>query len=76
MLRRGKKEQEQPIPDEVKQSIRRALRTQDGKVLLDFLKARGGVEIPTYSVGKEHEAMIHHGARKALVNELIQILEA
>lgn len=74
MLRRGKKED--PVPDEVQLAIRRVFASGDGEILLQFLKARSGVDIPTYKVGKEYEAMIHHGARKALVNEIVQILEA
>lgn len=73
---RKKQEAEKPISDEVKQAIRRAVNTPDGKVLLDFLETRGGVGIPTYKVGKDFEAIIHHGARKALVCELLEILEA
>ncbi|MEZ6852106.1 hypothetical protein [Halodesulfovibrio aestuarii] len=72
---RKKQEAEKPFSDETKQAIRRALNTADGKELLEFLKVRGGVDIPTYQAGKEHEAMIHHGARKALVKELLDILK-
>lgn len=73
---RKKQEAEKPLSDETMQAIRRALSTPDGKELLEFLKVRGGVDIPTYQAGKEHEAMIHHGARKALVKEVISIMEA
>lgn len=73
---RKKQEVEKPLSDETIQAIRRALTTPDGEELLEFLKIRGGVDISTYQAGKEHEAMIHHGARKALVKEVISIMEA
>lgn len=73
--KRQEPEKEKPIPDDVKQAIRRACATPDGAVLLEFLKARGGVELPTYKVNKPYEAMIHHGACKALVGEVLEILE-
>ncbi|KAF1077658.1 hypothetical protein [Halodesulfovibrio sp. MK-HDV] len=73
---RKKQGAEKPLSDETRQAIRRALSTPDGKELLEFLKVRGGVDRSTYQIGKEHEAMIHHGARKALVKEVISIMEA
>lgn len=74
--KRQESENEKPLSDEKRAAIRRALSTPDGKELLEFLKVRGGVDTPTYQAGKDHEAMIHHGARKELVKELISILEA
>lgn len=78
MRSRWKKEsgQEKPFSDADRQAIRRVLSTPDGKALLDFLKAKGGVDVPTYRKGTSHEEMIHHGARKALVCEVLDILKA
>lgn len=76
MMRRKKPENSHPVSNELKQSVRRVVKTPDGKALLDFLRQQARLDIPTYGAGKSHEEMIHHGARKALVQELLDLMEA
>ena len=73
-FRKKQEDKKKPLADDVRLAIRRALSTPDGKELLAYLRARGGFDEPTYLEGRTHEAMIHHGARKALVKDLISIL--
>lgn len=73
---RKKQDVEKPLTDETRLAIRRVFSTPDGKVLLKFLQSRGCVDAPTYVAGKSYEDMIHHGARKGLVKELLDILKS
>ncbi|MCT4626978.1 hypothetical protein [Halodesulfovibrio sp.] len=73
---RRKQDVEKPLADETRLAIRRVFSTPDGKVFLKFLQSRGCVDAPTYVAGKSYEDMIHHGARKALVCEVLEILKS
>ncbi|OBQ46215.1 Bbp19 family protein [Halodesulfovibrio spirochaetisodalis] len=75
MMKRKKQEDSHPVSIEMKQAIKRVFDTEDGTTLLAFLQQQARFDAPTYAMGKKHEDMVHHGARKALVREVLDILK-